>query len=134
MTERELSQYRSLVKEVEELSLKIDGCISHDVVKGSDASFPYICHGFNVQGIEPPDSEYVNQLKNEKRKLLKQMNDIREWVSDIPDSELRRIFRYRYIEGDTPCSWKRVAKRMGVLGDGSTERRKHNKYLNQLKK
>ena len=39
---------------------------------------------------------------------------------------MRTILTLRYSQG---FSWKQIAESMGNLGDGSTERKKHNRFL-----
>ena len=47
------------------------------------------------------------------------------WIDEIQDSEMRQIFRYRYIDVMT---WQRVAFAMGY-GDESYFRKKHDRYI-----
>lgn len=39
---------------------------------------------------------------------------------------MRMILTLRYINGLT---WRQIAKSLGVIGDGSTERKKLNRFL-----
>lgn len=128
MTVKELKQYRSLKSEIKEIEDKIEGGKMHDVVKASDKEFPYVSHSVKVEGINYED-ETVKIYVAERDRLCAQLIHIESWVNNIPDSELRRIFRCRYIDGRYPCSWKGVAYRLGAAGDGSTERKKHDRYL-----
>ena len=50
-------------------------------------------------------------------------------IRSIEDSEMRQIMRLRYLEHRT---WQQIAVLLGVDGDGSTERKKHDRYLKQI--
>ena len=49
-----------------------------------------------------------------------------KFIESIEDSEIRTILMLRYAQG---LSWQQIAKDMEVIGDGSTERKKHNRFL-----
>ena len=49
-----------------------------------------------------------------------------DYIRSIEDSEMRQIFMLRYIEN---LIWQQVVMKMGRAGDGSTERKEHNRYL-----
>ena len=49
-----------------------------------------------------------------------------KFIESIEDSEIRTILMLRYAQG---LSWQQIAKDMGEIGDGSTERKKHNRFL-----
>ncbi len=128
MTVKELKQYRSLKCEIKEIEDKIEGGKMRDVVKASDKEFPYVSHSVKIEGADFNDNRMKMYIA-ERDRLRAQIIHIESWINNIPDSELRRIFRYRYIDGRYPCSWKGVANRLGVASDGSTERKKHDRYL-----
>lgn len=127
MTKEELKQYRSIVAELNEVNDRINSSTVHGTVTGSDSEFPYVKHCISVSGVEPT-------RKNENDIILRQRlewqkNKIELFVAGISDSETRRIFRYRYIDGTVMPSWQWIAFKIGVSGDGSTERKKHDRYL-----
>ena len=127
MTKEELRQYRSIVAELNEVNDRINSNTVHGTVTGSDSEFPYVKHCISVSGVEPT---YKNENDIILRQRLEwQKNKIESFVADISDSETRRIFRYRYIDGTVMPSWQWIAFKIGVSGDGSTERKKHDRYL-----
>lgn len=87
-----------------------------------------------IQGFPYPD--YVNkraklrtykmQLELADQKLLELLSEVEKWVQDVPDSRMRKIVRYRYIDG---CNWVQVAHRIG--GDSTNEscRKACERYL-----
>ena len=127
MTPERLKQYRSLKAEIEELAEQIQMLESSDIVQGSDKEFPYIKHNFKV---ETAECDRTRELLRKELQLLKtEYRKLNEFINNIADSEIRRIFRYRYIEGWT---FQKIAFRMNET-DESYPRRKHNKYLKNIK-
>ena len=116
MTKEELKQYRSIVAELNEVNDRINSNTVHGTVTGSDAEFPYVKHCISVSGVEL------------RQRLERQKNKIELFVAGILDSETRRIFRYRYIDGTVMPSWQWIAFKIGHY-DESYPRRKHNKFL-----
>ena len=64
-------------------------------------------------------------LKKELGLLKAEYHALNEFINNIADSETRRIFRYRYIEG---LKFQKIAFKVGN-GDESGIRKKHNKFL-----
>lgn len=127
MTAERLRQYRSLKAEIEELAEQIHMLESSDIVQGSDREFPYIKHNMKVETGECDHTR--DMVKKELRLLKAEYHALNEFINNIADSEIRRIFRYRYIEGWT---FQKIAFRMNET-DESYPRRKHNKYLKNIK-
>ena len=124
MTAERLKQYKSLKAEIEELAEQIQMLESSDIVQGSDREFPYIKHNMKV---ETAECDRTRELLRKELQLLKtEYRKLNEFINNIADSEIRRIFRYRYIEG---LKWFQIASRLKVCGDGSTERKKHDRFL-----
>lgn len=134
-----LSQYTDLVKEQKELAERIAaterniesverriakieaGEVVKDKVYGGEGGI----QGFVIEGI--PSEEY-RQLKTsllrkkmllEKQKTIQQeqeevvllsLTEVQEFVGKIEDPHIRRIVRFRVIDG---MSWRQVAMRMG---------------------
>ena len=127
MTAERLRQYRSIKEEIKELAEQIHKLDSSDIVQGSDREFPYIKHNMKV---ETGECDHTRELLRKELQLLKtEYHALNEFINNIADSEIRRIFRYRYIEGWT---FQRIAFRMNET-DESYPRRKHNKYLKNIK-
>lgn len=127
MTAERLKQYKSLKAEIEELAEQIHRLESSDIVQGSDREFPYIKHNMKV---ETAECDRTRELLRKELQLLKtEYRKLNEFINNIADSEIRRIFRYRYIEGWT---FQKIAFRMNET-DESYPRRKHNKYLKNIK-
>ena len=128
MTKEELRQYRSIVAELNEVNDRINSNTVHGTVTGSDSEFPYVKHCMSVSGVTSEHSDDIilrQRLEQQKQKI----ELARALFSDkISDSETRRIFRYRYIDGTVMPSWQWIAFKIGHY-DESYPRRKHNKFL-----
>lgn len=139
MTKEELGQYKALKMEINMLHKRIvklksdQKRMEHDVVKGSNQEFPYQPVRYHVSGYNPAYEgkttvrlELLREvLEKKKEDCEKQLLKIQEYINEIPDSTLRVIFTYRYVEG---LSWQATAFRIGE-GDESYPRKKHDKYL-----
>lgn len=109
MTDKELSQYQKLIHEAEDLQNRINKLYdkeidtTHSTVRGSAKSFPFIEFHFGVWVDDPKQAAdrdkmiavYQERLKYARSAAMK----IEQFIKDIPDSELRQIFEYRYIDG-----------------------------------
>lgn len=131
MTSKELLQYRSIVTEIDEIRDRLSKNTVHDVVVGSDSEFPYVKHSFSVGG--------ALETKNNKRDmiLLRELEvrkkAIEEFIENISDSELRRIFKYRYINGKIKPTWQGIAFKIGGWNSADNVRMRHSRYLNKQK-
>ncbi len=125
-----LDQLRHLNREIEILQEhihKAETVVVTDVVVGSDVEYPYLKRSITIAGTND------KRIKQLKRRLTRKLNELitakeemLEYISTVKDSEIRQILILRYIDGLT---WPQVAMRMGRQGDGSTERKKHDRYL-----
>ena len=74
--------------------------------------------------VEIADLKRLLDLNLKKR--FYELVRLNKFIESIEDSEIRTILMLRYAQG---LSWQQIAKDMGVIGDGSTERKKHNRFL-----
>ena len=126
LTKEELKQYRSIVAELNEVNDRINSNTVYGTVTGSDSEFPYVKHCISISGVEPTQKNENDIVL--RQRLEWQKNKIKSFVDSILDSETRRIFRYRYIDGTVMPSWQWIAFKIGHY-DESYPRRKHNKFL-----
>ncbi len=125
MTKEELKQYRSIVAELNEVNDRINSNTVHGTVTGSDAEFPYVKHCISVSGVEPT---HISDIVLRQR-LERQKNKIELFVAGILDSETRRIFRYRYIDGTVMPTWQWIAFKMGGGNSADAVRKRVNRFL-----
>lgn len=137
MTEKELSQYKAIKKEIADLNKRIEETKQAEIVpfgtvKGSSKYFPYTPMTFHVAGIDPADatqrqkeiSELLRQREFQKNELLKKQIEIEGYISGIQDSTTRTIFRMYYIDGLS--QWE-IARKLGY--DQSIISRKIKGYI-----
>lgn len=113
MTEYELSQYKAIKNEIEDLSFRIKRLeemgvqMVSDRVKGSSKHFPYIEKHFYITGVDKEAEErrkkWISELQRKRNNKLEELLEmecrIHDYIYMIPDSEIRQIFVFRYIDG-----------------------------------
>ncbi len=107
MDKERLKQYPQLVKELEELNFRIErmeakceysSVILYDMPKGT------ISHDYLDKLAD------LKMLRERLRaKILCEIVAIEKFISDIEESRVRLIFRYRYIDGIT---WDDIGEKM----------------------
>lgn len=125
-----LDQLRHLNREIEILQEQIrkaEAAVVTDVVVGSDPHFPYTERTFVIAGMPTRRIRRLRQrLDHKLEELIAAKEAMLDYISTAQDSEMRQILILRYIDGLT---WRQVARKMGRAGDGSTERKKHDRFL-----
>ena len=89
-----------------------------------------------IQGFPFPEYDKKKKaLKNYKlrleladQELLELLNEVEEYIENIENSRIRRIMRYRYIDG---MSWIRVAYAMGKGNTAESCRKAHKGCLEE---
>ena len=131
MTKAELEQYRSIVREIDEVRARLNAAAVHDVVTGSDSEYPYVQRHMRIGGVERSDTNAGDMLR--LRNLEGQKERIEEFTDGIPDSMTRRIFRMRYIDGNYRPTWTKIARKIGGGNTGDGVRKKHDRYLKNIR-
>lgn len=137
-----LEQYMNIKKEISDLELmiketnkKIRNCeknIVSDTVIGSRADLTI--GTIKVTGIAQQELDKLNEMNHKRvekmvifqKKLEKTMVEMEDYIESIPDSEVRRIIRFRYINN---LSWNQVARRMGPGYMEDACRKKLNRFF-----
>lgn len=130
MTKQELEQYRSIVAEIDEVRERLNNNIVSDTVVGSSRHYPFTSHVMRVEGIGDKATAERDTLLLENLKRQKQ--DIEEFVTAIPDSLTRRIFRLRYIQGKHKPSWTAIAISIGGGNTRSGVQKRHERFLKNI--
>ena len=109
MTEKELKDYRKLCREVDDLRQRLEKEKNREIpvvsgkVRGSMREFPYIETHVGVELFEPEAMEVsLERIRRYQTKLLeaeRKKLEIEQFVEEIPDPELRLIFRLRFLDG-----------------------------------
>lgn len=128
MTKKELSQLYYLKKEIKEQQRRLSELEA--LATSCTAKITGLPNG---NGISDKIANYATEIADLKslldlnlKKCFYELNRLDRFISSVNDSEMRIILTLRYSQG---LSWQQIAQNMGVLGDGSTERKKHNRFL-----
>lgn len=151
-----LEQYYAMKQEAKDIRQRIEegerylaemekeGCQVSDTVTGTrkDGTIGVICvTGFPIpeyEKIKTMTKKRIARLKILEGELIEAMNQVDDFINQIPKSELRMIFRLYYIDDYT---WFRVAH---VMNNRFPKRKNkytadscrmlHNRYLGKIEK
>ncbi len=137
-----LEQYTSIKNEISDLERmiaksngrikKYEKQIVSDTVTGSRDDLtigPIKITGIAQQQIDKENElndKRVQKMEKFKKRLEKMIVEVEEYIQEIPDSEIRRIARLRYLDDLT---WKQVAVHMGKGYSEDFCRQKMNSYI-----
>ena len=132
-----LKQYTDLQIEIRELEKEIKKSekfkVERDKVKGSSDVFPYTERSFTIEGYNIQDVDRLRQKRNILQERYDKCKDLKlgieKFISTIPDSRTRRVFRYRYIDN---LGWLQIAYRIGRTDESYPRKIVHDKYLEGL--
>ena len=130
LTVKELEQYRSICREIEELKIELKTRKQHDTVAGSDSEFPYTKHTMSVSGATSCMDNIL--LLNHLAKLKREKREIEEFILNIDSSLIRTIFEWRYLKGKRRPSWQFIAFKI-EKHDEQYPRKKHKEFIEKLK-
>ena len=115
---REIKEQQRRIEELETLATKCTSRIT---------GMP---HGLGISDKVGKYASEISDLKNlldlNIKKCFFELNKLDRYIQSVNDSETRMILTLRYMNG---MSWKKISQNMGCYGDGSTERKKHNRFL-----
>ncbi len=130
MTKEELIEYCDLKKEIEDLEKRIDK-IHKTTEMVSDTVQNGYKHRAVIFGVDITRKrtlhEYENKLQKFYNKLFEKQNRIEDYIETIPKSDIRQIFRYKYIDN---FSWLQIMHQMKYKAE-STARMKHDRFLEE---
>ncbi|MBQ8640421.1 MAG: hypothetical protein IJ468_14855 [Lachnospiraceae bacterium] len=141
-----LVQYADLIQEAEELrkriektQYEIDRIVSGkngvvDVVQGTTNDIRYAPCLITIRGADSVGYyrkkrnliRYRMQLENLEQRVLEQLTLAQEYIEKIPDSRMRRIMTYRYMDN---LKWYQIAQRIGGKCTWDSIRKEHDRYL-----
>ena len=111
MDRERLEQYEKLSAELHRLRKEIrqidraakrneEGITIPDVATGSSPEFPYIQTRIKVESVDRRKfDEYVNKLKSREAEYQEMVIELEEWLEDIQDPLLYRIFKLKLKDG-----------------------------------
>ena len=129
MMEREqLERYLSQKEEIRELRYKLEHLGEGDSLIGNSTIFDYSTGFPRPQAVVGYDYNKVRRLRAQYStrlaKLRYDCEETEQWIESISDSQMRRIFRMRFLEG---MILEQIGKKMHV--DKSTVSRKIENFL-----
>lgn len=137
MNKEELEEVFYIQREIKQLEISIEKLKTKanmiaDVVQNGYKRRAII-QGVDVK-IDYKLRNYYEQLKEFRIKLIDKQRQIESYIEEIPFSEIRQIFRLRYIEG---MNWIQASHEMNRLyknreyNDDSI-RKKHDRFLKKF--
>lgn len=134
MTKKELEEVFHIEKEIKDLEKRIAAAekqseMASDVVQNGYKGHAVI-YGVDVKRAYKLQYAY-ERLKKFKIMLVDKQQEIMDYIETIPFSEIRQIFRYRYIDNK---NWIQIAHEMNRLYrkedyNEDSVRMKHDRYL-----
>lgn len=128
MTKEQLEQYINLKAELAELQYKLQHVGEGDSLIGNDVINDYRTGYGRPQTVIGPDWDRLSNRVQRYTKMIDkvrgQCEEIEQFMEDIRDSQLRRIFRMRYADG---LKQKSIAKKLNI--DRSYVSKKIDDYL-----
>lgn len=138
LDKKRLEDYRLLEQQIQALEQQIKELenraaqYEHATVKGSNPEFPYQPVTFHSQGYNIRyDERRRERVRKLKDKLMRQKADaeyrrieVQEWIAEIPDTTVRLIFTYKYVDGLTH---RQIGRRLHM--EQSNVGKKINAYL-----
>lgn len=109
ISRRQIEQYTNYKRELAMIGEQLcaAGEVVTDKVQGSDSEAPYTLHGITVEGYA---ARRDGRLRKRKAVLEEQCTAVELFVEGLPDSLVRQLFTWRYIEGK---SLAETARRVG---------------------
>lgn len=103
MTRERLEQYRSNLREIKYLTVKLKNLWKDDGLIGNDIIFDYRTGYPKPQPVVGHDCEIEvkrrERYENLRAKLQAENDNIEEFVFGIPDGNVRQIFQLYFLEG-----------------------------------
>lgn len=124
MTEKELSKYYNLKREVQDLEERIAEFGSG--VKSAQIKEVSVSSSHSTRSIQETKVELVAKLTEKRLSALEQYLEIERYIEDVDDVEIRNIMRYRFLD---LLKWEEIAERM--YQDRTTIAKKVRKYLKE---
>ena len=128
MEREQLERYLSQKEEIRELRYKLEHLGEGDSLVGNSTIFDYSTGFPRPQAVVGYDYNKEWRLreryKTRLEKLKADCEETEQWIEAIPDSQTRRIFRMRFLDG---MILEQIGKKMHV--DKSTVSRKIENFL-----
>lgn len=134
MIREQLEEVFHIRKEIEDLEKRIERIEKQSQMIADTVQSGYkhraVIFGVDVKRAYKLQSNY-EKLRKFRIMLVDKEKEIEEYIEKIPFSEIRQIFRYRYLDG---MNWVQVAHQMNSKYSNreyseNSVRHKHDRYL-----
>lgn len=135
ITKEILKQSADIREEIKDLNKRIEKLNKNnstitDSVRGSSKYFPYIEHNYVITGVnakkELKKDMCLTKREDLKKELEKVLQNVTVYIDNLPNSRLRRIFRYRYEDN---MEWRQIAFEMGGNVTEDSVRKEHDRFI-----
>ena len=139
MNKKELEELFHIHKEIQNLEKRITRTKKLSVMVGDVVQNGYKGHA-HIYGEDVYRKYKIHKLEDKyqefQKKIIKKKEEIENYIETIPFSEIRQIFRYRYLDNK---NWVQIAHLMNETYTSkeyteSSVRLKHERYLNKKQK
>jgi len=124
MSEKELSKYFYLKKEVEDLENRIKEF--GNGVRSMQIKDVQVSSSHKNKSIQETKVELVGRLTEKRISALEQYLEIERYIEDVDDAEIRNIMRYRYLD---LMKWEDIGEKM--FQDRTSVAKKVRKYIKE---
>lgn len=124
MSEKELSKYYNLKREVQDLEDRIKEFGSG--VKSVPIKEVSVSSSHSTKSIQETKVELVSRYTEKRIEALEQYLAIERYIEEVEDVEIRNIMRYRYLD---LMKWEEIAEK--VFQDRTTISKKVRRYLKE---
>lgn len=124
MSEKELSKYYNLKREVQDLEERIAEFGSG--VKSTPIKEVSVSSSHSTKSIQETKVELVAMYTEKRIEALEQYLAIERYIEDIEDVEIRNIMRYRFLD---LMKWEDIAEK--VFQDRTTISKKVRRFLKE---
>lgn len=124
MSEKELSRYYNLKREVQDLEDRIKEFGSG--VKSVPIKEVQVSSSHSTKSIQETKVELVSRYTEKRIEALEQYLAIERYIEEIEDVEIRNLMRYRFLD---LMKWEDIAEK--VFQDRTTISKKVRRYLKE---
>lgn len=124
MSEKELSRYYNLKREVQDLEDRIKEFGSG--VKSVPIKEVQVSSSHSTKSIQETKVELVSRYNEKRIEALEQYLAIERYIEEIEDVEIRNLMRYRFLD---LMKWEDIAEK--VFQDRTTISKKVRRYLKE---
>lgn len=124
MSEKELSKYYYLKKEVEDLEQRIEEF--GNGVRSMQIKEVSVSGSRKNKSIQETKVELVGMLTEKRISALEQYLEIERYIEDVEDVEIRNIMRYRYLD---LLKWEEIGAKL--YQDRTSVSKKVRKYIRE---